>query len=109
VLQFSFHQLKESQLKIKVTAHIHYSKWIWDDKGEFEIWSMRMDDDDYRVYVCSQEIEIEVPDNYDPRAPQIAALEKKKQKVMAEYQKTVTEINDQINKLQALEYTHAAQ
>jgi hypothetical protein len=32
-----------------------------------------------------------------------------RQKVMAEYQKTVTEINDRISKLQALEYTNAAQ
>jgi len=46
-----------------------------------------------------------VPDNYDPRAQQIIALEKQKQMVMADYQKTVTEINDRISKLQALEYT----
>jgi hypothetical protein len=51
--------------------------------------------------VCSQEIEIEVPDDYDPRAQKITALEKQKQNVMAEYQKTVTEINERINKLQA--------
>ena len=46
-----------------------------------------------------------MPENYDPRAQKIAALEKQKQNVMAEYQKTVTEINERINKLQALEYT----
>ena len=56
--------------------------------------------------MCSQEIEIEVPDDYDPRAQKITALEKQKQNVMAEYQKTVTEINERINKLQALEYTN---
>jgi len=65
----------------------------------------KFDDTEYRAHICEQEIEFEVPDNFDPRAQQIAALEKQKQKVMAEYQKTVNEINDNISKLQALEYT----
>jgi hypothetical protein len=46
-----------------------------------------------------------VPEDYDPRAQQIAALEKQKQKVMADYQNTVTQINARISNLQALEYT----
>ena len=50
-------------------------------------------------------IEIEVPDNYDPRAQQIAALEKQRLKVMADYQKSVTEINERIGKLQAISFT----
>jgi hypothetical protein len=48
---------------------------------------------------------LEIPDNYDPRQQQIAALVASKQALMAEYQKSVTEINDRISKLQALEYT----
>ena len=52
-----------------------------------------------------QEIEIEVPDDYDPRAQQIAALEAEMKRVMAEYQKTVTKITERINKLQAIEHT----
>jgi hypothetical protein len=64
-----------------------------------------LEDSEHCTYVCSQEIEIEVPDNFDPRAQKIAALEKHKQKVMADYQKTVNEINTRISKLQALEYT----
>jgi hypothetical protein len=35
----------------------------------------------------------------------MAALEALKQKVMADYQISVMEINDRISKLQALEYT----
>ena len=64
----------------------------------------QMDSADY-TFVCEQDIELEVPDNYDPRAQQIVALKEKRQKVMADFQKSVTEINDQISKLQALEYT----
>jgi hypothetical protein len=92
-------------MKIKTTVHIHHQKYEWEDKGEYLVYSCKLDDSDYRAYVCEQEIEIEVPDDFDPRAQQIAALEKQKQKVMAEYQKTVTEINERINKLQAIEHS----
>ena len=91
-------------MKVKANVYIHYCKFIWDDKGEFEVLSFKADDDDYRNFVGEQEIEIEVPDDYDPQMQKIAALEKQKQKVMAAYQNTMTEINDRINKLQALEY-----
>ena len=92
-------------MKVKVKAYVHYLKYAWEDKGEFEVLSFKADDDNHRTYVCEQAVEVEVPDNYDPRAQKVAALEKQKQKVMADYQKTVTEINDRISKLQALEYT----
>ena len=92
-------------MKVKITAHIFYNKNVWDDKGKFEIFSFKFDDDDNRTYVGETEIEVDVPDDYDPRARQIAALEKKKQKVMADYQKMVTDINERISKLQAIEYT----
>jgi hypothetical protein len=91
-------------MKIKLTAHIHYSKWNWEDKGQFQIFSCRFGDDDHRTYVGEQEVEIEVPDNYDPRPQQIASLQRQRNSAMADYQKTVNEINDQISKLQALEY-----
>lgn len=62
-------------------------------------------DSDNYTFVCEQDIEMDVPDNYDSRAQQIAALEKQRIKVMADYQNLVNEINDRISKLQALEYT----
>jgi hypothetical protein len=92
-------------MKIKLTAHIHHVKYEWDKEGTYQLWFAKVADDDSRTYIGEQEVEVEVPDNYDPRPKQIAALEKQRQKVMADYQKTVTEINDRISKLQALEYT----
>jgi hypothetical protein len=92
-------------MKIKLTAHIHFRKYHWDEKGEYQILYVALPDDETLTYICAQEVEVEVPDNYDPRAQQVAALEKRKQKVMADYQKTVTDINEKISKLQALEYT----
>ena len=90
-------------MKIKTTAHVHYQKYAWQEKGEYRLASFKLDDSAERTYVGEQEIDIDIPEDYDPRAQQIAALETQKQKVMADYQKSVMEINDRINKLLALE------
>ena len=92
-------------MKIKLTAHIHYRKYPWESQGEYQLFYARLEDEDTLTYVCEREVEIEVPDDHDPRAQQIAALERKKLEVMALYQKSVTDINDRISKLQALEWT----
>jgi pyruvate/2-oxoacid:ferredoxin oxidoreductase alpha subunit len=92
-------------MKIKATVHIHFAQWPFEEKGEFQVYSCKLDDSSHRIYVGPQEIEIEVPDNYDPRAHQIAALEAEKKRVMAEYQKTVTEITERISRLQAIEHS----
>ena len=92
-------------MKIKTTIHIHYSQWSWEDKGQFQVFCAKLEDLEHRTYVGEQEIEIEVPDNYDPRAQKIAALERHKQKVMADYNKTMMEINERISNLQAIEFT----
>ena len=92
-------------MKIKTTVHIHFQKYSWQSEGNFIVFYCQLDDTEDRTYVGEQEIEIDIPDDYDPRAQQMAALEALKQKVMADYQISVMEINDRISKLQALEYT----
>lgn len=92
-------------MKIKTTVHIHFQKYSWETEGKFLVCYVQLDDTQDRTYVGEQEIEIDIPDDYDPRAQQVAALEALKQKVMADYHKSVTDINDRISKLLALEYT----
>ena len=92
-------------MKILTTIHVHYQKHSWEIEGKFIVFYVQLDDTEDRTYVGPQEIEIDVPDDYDPREQQVAALEALKQKVMADYHKSVTEINDRISKLLALEYT----
>jgi hypothetical protein len=89
-------------MKVKVKAHIFYAKYDWEEVGEYQLWFVKIEDEEHRTYIGSQEFEIDVPDKYDPRAQQIAALEKEKEKVMADYQKTVTGINNRINNLKAI-------
>jgi hypothetical protein len=90
-------------MKVKTTINIFYTQYAWEEKGNYEVLSFKPEDSDQRTYICKQEIEIEVPDNYDPRAQKIEALQAQKLKIMADYQKTVTEINARISKLQAIE------
>jgi hypothetical protein len=92
-------------MKIKTTVYVYYVKWTFQDNGEWKVYSCKLDDDSKRAFVHEQVIELEVPDNFDPRAQQIAALEAQKQKAMSDYNDTVMDINTRISKLQALEYT----
>jgi hypothetical protein len=92
-------------MKVKTALYVYYSQYPWQDHPEITASSYQMDDNEHRTLVGEQEVELHIPDDYDPRAQKIAALEKQKQTVMADYQKTVAEINDRISNLQALEYT----
>ena len=90
---------------MKTTVHIYYQQYSWEEKGKFVIFSWICEDTEYLTYVNSQEVEIDYPITYDPRAQKVAVLEKQRQQVMADYQKSVNDINERISKLQALEYT----
>jgi hypothetical protein len=92
-------------MKVKTTVYIHHVQWSYEKIGTFQIFSVKLNDTDYRTYVGEQEIEIEVPDNYDPTAQQLAALQKEKEKAQEEFSKKVASINERISKLQAIEYT----
>lgn len=91
-------------MKIKIKAHVFFQKYSWEEEGEYQLFFARVDDDDSRTWVCEQEVEIEVPDNYDFRAQQVAALNTQLQKVRAENHMRENAILDRISKLQALEY-----
>ena len=90
-------------MKLKTTINIFYTQYSWEEKGNYEVLSFKTADTEHRTYVGEQDIEIEVPDDYDPRAQKIAALQAQKLKIMSDYQKTVTEINARISELQAIE------
>lgn len=55
------------------------------------------------VKVTATALTFDLPDGWDPRAQQIEALRAKEKELRAEFQRRVTEIQAQINKLQALE------
>ena len=77
-------------------------------KPEFELlpWDCRTWDATSaagRVFVKEHLTTVEVPDDFDPRPAQVAALEAEKQKARADFQARITEIDRQIQSLMAIE------
>lgn len=56
-----------------------------------------------RVVVAEHTIEVEVPDDFDPRPEQIARLKAQKAELRAKFSAAVQELDDRINSLLALE------
>ena len=92
-------------MKIKTEIHIYYATYPWQKAAEYQVMYAKLADDEYRTYICSQDIVLDVPDEYNPTAQKLAALQKEKDKTQAEFANKVASINERINKLQALECT----
>lgn len=59
--------------------------------------------DSKAIVIGEQAIEVEVPDDFDPRPAQVAALVKQKEELRAKFSAAVKELDDRINSLLALE------
>jgi hypothetical protein len=97
-------------MKVTVNASVHaYKTERWDDESgqwapefRYQVFPFKMESTD-RIFVCEQEIFVEIPDDFDYRKGAISVLEDQKKKIAAEYQKRVTELNAQIQSLLAIE------
>jgi hypothetical protein len=77
-----------------------YSDKAWQP----DVWSCRVEDSAERILIKEIDIEVEVPDDFDPVPRQVAALEQQKAEALREYQEKVSSINQQLSKLQAITY-----
>ena len=92
-------------MKITKTVYIFLTQWAWQDTADYEVYSFKAGDTDFRTFICEQTVELDVPDQYDPTAQKIAALLAEAKELATEYAKNFAALNDKISKLQALEYT----
>jgi len=67
-----------------------------------ELWSCKVSEDDDRVFIGKQKFDCLIPDDFNPIPAQVAALHARKAAALADYQRTVAEINDRLSKLLAL-------
>jgi len=92
-------------MNIRIDGYITYTKYAWDDKPTYSFYTF--DPTEHMgtetVVLMEHSFYVEVPDNFDPRPGQVAALKAKKEKVQAEFSKRVMELDEQINSLLALE------
>jgi hypothetical protein len=86
--------------------HVHYDFELQDEFRVLFNHSADMGKHSHEWTVIREHsFEVEVPDDFDPRPQQIASLEAQKQMVRAELGKRITEIEEQISRLQAIEYS----
>ena len=90
-------------MKVTIKGYITCTQYAWDDKPTYSFYSFDPTSyDSSTVKVMEHEFEVEVPDNFDPRPGQVAALEAKKKEIQAEFAAKVKQIDDKINSLLAI-------
>jgi hypothetical protein len=91
-------------MKVKIQGYIGWEKpWRKEDHG-FSFTSFDPSNIPGRVTVRQETIEVEVPDDFDPRPELVDQLKKQKEEARAEFAARVVEIDRQINELMALEH-----
>ena len=92
-------------MKKIVRMYVYFSKYSFETTGSWTAFSFRTADTESMTFVCEQDVEFDIPENYDPTAQKIAALQVEKEKAQEAFHKSIHQINERISKLQALEYT----
>jgi hypothetical protein len=88
----------------KIKTFLHWHKYAWEGKPEFRLTMSDMSHNGPE-WVClgPREVEVEVPDGFDPRPLQVAALRAEREKIVAEAEAKKTNIDEQIMQLLAIE------
>lgn len=91
-------------MKVTVKGYLHQCQYPWMSEPEFVLLSTIFKNNADYVLMRQEpyEFEVEVPDNFDPRPQQIAALEEQKRILQAEFAQSVAKIDDQIKKYLAI-------
>lgn len=90
-------------MKVTIKGYVTCTQYGWDDKPTFSFYGFDPTGyDTSTVKVMEHEFEVEVPDDFDPRPGQVAALKAQKEQIQAEFAAKVKQIDDQINSLLAI-------
>jgi hypothetical protein len=91
------------------TMHLYWNKYGTGDNTDparFSLWSSDDIGDYYasaHVYVGPVEVQVDVPDDIDPKALELAHIRAQEQKVRAAFAQRMTELQRQANELLALD------
>jgi diadenosine tetraphosphate (Ap4A) HIT family hydrolase len=97
--------MSKRSISVHVFMRYDYSDDWTGKEWRPDIWHCKVDENAERVYIGKQTIDVDIPDDFDPVPKQVAALEDEKLKALAQYTKTVADINERLSKLLAIEYT----
>jgi hypothetical protein len=90
-------------MKVSLKGYIVFGKFDWENgPPRFQFFDFNPSGKDF-VKVLDYTIEVDVPDDFDPRALMVRGLEREKESVTAAFQARITQINAQIQSLLAIE------
>lgn len=89
-------------MKTQLKGFICYEKSTYDGTEKYAFFPFEMENAGY-VTVMPYSVDVDIPDDFDPRGAQVELLKAKKQKAMADFQTMVTAIDSEISKLLCLE------
>lgn len=92
-------------MKVTVHAFLMYTKNSFDKEPRYTFEGMDWTKlGPEHVLVREQDIEVDIPDDFDPRPKQIDALKAKKTEILAKAEVQAGNIEEQIQALLAIEY-----
>jgi hypothetical protein len=90
-------------MKVTITGFINFKPKEWEGANEFHFHSCKLPDCGF-VAVMPHTIEVDIPDDFDPRAKQVELLKAEKNRIMGEFQARVTAIERKISELTSIEF-----
>lgn len=93
-------------MKHTVSGYVTYKapeEWETSPRIGFVDFKINDNNSVWGVIVAPLDIEVEVPDNFDPRPKMVAALDAKIEETRAAFAARITELQEQRNRLLALE------
>lgn len=89
---------------IKGYVTFRHSKYEKEPDIGFQMWKPSAEYAPETVVVAEHQIEVEVPDDFDPRRGMVAALKEQKKQEQAKFALRIKEIDDRIQSLLAIEH-----
>lgn len=91
-------------MKLKIEGVIQYKKHTYSKGGYYAFHTADLSEYGYFT-VQPHTIEVDMPDDFDPRPDLIKGLQAQQKKARADFEKLCTDIQRQISELQALEHS----
>ena len=87
---------------MKFTTYLYYTKYSWEDKGVFRIYTCKVKDDQWSVFVGERVVDVDVPEDFDfdPHAREIEVLAAQRDEIRIEAERKAAEIEAKISELQ---------
>jgi hypothetical protein len=89
---------------VKLEGFIYEVKFHEGDEPSYSLLFSDDAGDKYYTLIGPVSFEYEIPPDWNPTAAKVAALEKEREEVKAEFARRVADLNERISKLQAITY-----